>query len=318
MVSIRQTVFEFVFVSLFFVTTLFVTNYAEGNEPKIVTKFLSHLKAKDYSEAVLLFSDELRFQCSEQELRTVMNRIVNDQIHIAGKRDNRRNREMTGELQSFDTVKRTSHPNGILYETILRFKNAVLQCRVAVDNSKIVAFEFLAIPNEPVSDHGPRLYNRTEILKILGFDHSIRVTFLSTEGKTLNMSGNNPFILFRKTDTLLFDRQRNESYWTNPKDGSHWTSFILDDYSKRDTKENYKEGVVRYDGLPAGTYCVTFNNHGNLSSKEFGNIGLTGAITVGKENKNANVTQNLIQGGTLYSSHLKIRFFRNTRHVFYP
>ncbi|MDR2706188.1 MAG: hypothetical protein LBC02_10450, partial [Planctomycetaceae bacterium] len=68
---------------LFFVSILFAAGCAEVNEREIVETFLGHLKAKDYNEAVTLFSDELRFQCSEMELRTVMNRIVKDEIHIA-------------------------------------------------------------------------------------------------------------------------------------------------------------------------------------------------------------------------------------------
>ncbi|MDR1268061.1 MAG: hypothetical protein LBK82_00920, partial [Planctomycetaceae bacterium] len=167
---------------LFFVLLLFVSGNAEGSDRGTVEQFLNHLKATDYGNAVTLFSDELRFQCSEQELRDIMNRIVNDKVYIDGERGNWENQIITGELQSFDTVKQTFHLNGVLYETILRFKNITLRCRVAVDNSKITAFEFLAIPTEPVTDHGPRLYNGTEIGKILGFDHSIRVTFLSTEG----------------------------------------------------------------------------------------------------------------------------------------
>ncbi|MDR2440497.1 MAG: carboxypeptidase-like regulatory domain-containing protein [Planctomycetaceae bacterium] len=299
MTFIRQSVL--IFVSLFFVSILFAAGGAEGNEREIVTKFLDHLKAKDYSEAVSLFSDELRFQCSEQQLHTVMNRIVKDEVHIAGKHDPRRNRAITGELQSFDTVKQTSHLNGVLYETILRFKNAVLKYRAAVDNSKIIAFEFLAIPNEPVSDHGPRFFNGTEIGKILGFDHSIRVTFLNTEGKTLNLSGNSPFALFHKIDALPSNRQENKNNptWTDPKDGSLWKQFIFDNFYFEHDYKNYKEGIVQYNGLPAGTYRVAFNNKGNLSPEESGHIGLTGAMTVGKENKNVNVTQKLIQGGTL-------------------
>ncbi|MDR2172486.1 MAG: carboxypeptidase-like regulatory domain-containing protein [Planctomycetaceae bacterium] len=285
---------------MFFATLFFVPVCAGGDDRELVEKFLGYLKAKNYGEAVAIFSDELRFQCSEQELSTIMNSIVNDEIYIYGKNKNIENQLISGELQSFDAVKQTAHPNGILYGAILRFKNFVLQCRVAVDNGKITAFEFLDIPNEPVSDNVPCLFNGTEIGKILGYDCSIRVTFIDDNGKKPVVSnGSLTFTLFHKIDALPPKHENeNNIYWTDPKNGSHWKQFIFGNYSERDY-ENCKEGIFQYNGLPAGTYRVEFNNRYKVSSAESGKIGLTGAIQVGKENKNADVTQKLIEGGRL-------------------
>ncbi|MDR1383135.1 MAG: carboxypeptidase-like regulatory domain-containing protein [Planctomycetaceae bacterium] len=296
---------KFIRLMVLFVATLLFAPFCMATEKQeIVETFFRTLQEKRYEETVLLFADELRFQCSEQQLSSTMKSIIKQETYIADTPDDRTNREnqsITGELQSFDVVKKTSHPNGALYESTLRFKNAVLQCHVAVDAGKIAAFEFLAVPNEPAPEFGETNFNNTVIGKILGYEYSIRVAFITDEGKKPEASLPR-FMLLQKIDVLPSDIKDNgtySKYWTSPQDGSHWQILHLNNnYSKQDY-DFIKDVVFQVNGLPAGTYRVAFNNNHYCEDAKSVYFGLTDAISVGKENKNANVTQKLIHGGAL-------------------
>jgi len=99
---------------ILFLVVLFFIPFCTAAEIQttVIHQFLGHLKAKNFGDAVALFSDELRFQCSEQQLAHVMNRITSGEFHISGTQfGDWKNRTTIGEWVNFGPVKITAYPN---------------------------------------------------------------------------------------------------------------------------------------------------------------------------------------------------------------
>ena len=63
--SLYQVLFLVVFLTFGTITGLSADTAAQ----RAVHEFLGHIKAENYAEAASRFSEELRFECSEQRLR---------------------------------------------------------------------------------------------------------------------------------------------------------------------------------------------------------------------------------------------------------
>ena len=285
---------------------------SDASAQLVAETFLESLKNDRFDKATELFSDELRAECSEQTLREHFNRIKRSVIYTPKQKQDYSDRTEAGTLQSFDPPVKTEHIGGELWGSLLHFDYAVSQIRMVIGSGgKITAFEMISVDGKPNPIDAECCYNGYEIGKRLGRGHSIRVEFLDAQGNASVVENNNDvsIITFQQVkqlpspESFPFSNQ-GPRYWTDPKDGSHWVRFwpemqYAEKSNSNSTWYDIKTGMFSCNAFPAGTYRFAFTSKTYYNPEDGGHIALSAPVRVDAANKNVNITQRLIRGGTI-------------------
>lgn len=295
-------------------STSLTAQESESGE-KTVTEFLDALRENRYDKATALFTEELLSRCNERQLRARFEKMKLSELNEAAKPGRRsRDRTKAGLLQSFDKPKRTDHPGGPLWETILRYENGNVLIRLALQpagdrETLLAAFELTTpsgetFPEDTVTRFdGPEFFNAPEIVRKLRGDCSIEIEVLGPDGKHLSRDQFQRLgiFLFVKTDEekeAVFTHRGEANRWTDPRDGTHWLLYRdVPGHSFLAKAEDFR--TILCDTLPTGTYRIATTNAQDGSVENEGYVVFSEPVVLDAVNRHRKIVLSLRNGGTL-------------------
>ncbi|MCL2744920.1 MAG: hypothetical protein FWE67_13830 [Planctomycetaceae bacterium] len=269
--------------------------FAQNTPDTAASAFFEHIKERRFEDASALLTDNLQTYFSRPTLREFIIRCESQNISVTNERI------AAGGLQNVDPPQRKDLPGGVIWESVLRFKNAALPVRVAIDEqNKIAAIEFYRSSEGPTPTQMPRCIGNTALFaKAFGHDYTLLVEVLTPDGQPCQVDqyASRSFGLYRKVYAIPEDN-RNSS-WTDPEDGTHWIMHPSPaDYADR-TEARWQNNVLRMSALEKGTYrvAITLVNP-RPSELPRGNI-FTPPVTLDETNKEQKITAQMVRGGTI-------------------
>jgi len=266
---------------------------AQNTPEAVVVTFLEHIKEKRTEDAVKLFTDDLRTEFSEPKLREFFRECETARIRLADSRTE------AGTLQSIDPPQKRELPRGVIWESVLRFQNATLSIRVALnEQNQIAAVEFYE-PSEGWHTQG--VYGGSVFARIFEHDHTLHIEVLDPDGQPLQPSNywNAHEHLYRQMDAIPEGDNLDSRYWTDPTDGTHWMLRPSRSNYAQWSEYGWKENILRLPALEKGTYRLMLPLANSRQPEHpKGNI-VTPPITLDETNKEQTITAKMIRGGMI-------------------
>jgi beta-lactamase regulating signal transducer with metallopeptidase domain len=273
------------------------TDETQNNESQIVETFFESLRKKQFDLAAESFSRGVYARWSGSELQNLFERCERAVAMERGVTPRNQNRGGVGQLKSIDPARKITFPGGgVLWESVIRFENAAMGIRLALDATpKIIAFEIYPLPRTPAPQYCGWVCNSLEIRKRHGFDGTITSECFDAEGKPFDPQNNNGTMgrysgfLFRKVEHLPSD-----SGWTDPNDGSHWVTVDTGNHGVA-----WNKNMLSFFALQQGTYRILLTGYNYKPEDQANGNVFSEPVTLDSSQKEKAISLQLNPGGIL-------------------